>query len=342
MLGQLLRQRVIDFLEDFARGGEGIGQRLAHADRLAALSGKQECASHWAADKSRGPQGVKFRGSARSPTLALYALGWTAAALLAAVLALGLTDYAIRFQDRGIRLMASLAVMLVLAWACYRFWYRGFGRRLGDVELAQRVERRFPNLANRLTSAIQFLKQPESDVHAGSAALRRAVILETASASEKVNFSEACEPRPTRQALAAAAGLALVALVLLLAVAGLRGRDCCGWHGLGATMPGRSSTVSSFEILRGGSPWGSPSKSNCCKTLSIACPTMPASNTAMKTARPRWSRKQSPCAGSTAPWLPVATTSPDRSGIAPEGVTITACLGFTWMSSSRRDSTPAR
>ena len=43
---QLLRQRVIDFLEDFARRRERIGQGLAHADGLAALSGKNECASH--------------------------------------------------------------------------------------------------------------------------------------------------------------------------------------------------------------------------------------------------------------------------------------------------------
>ena len=45
-LRELLRQRVIDFLEHFARGREGIGQRLAHADGLAALSGKKKCASH--------------------------------------------------------------------------------------------------------------------------------------------------------------------------------------------------------------------------------------------------------------------------------------------------------
>ena len=41
-LGQLLAQRVVDFLEHLARRGEGLGQVGAHADGLAALSGKEE------------------------------------------------------------------------------------------------------------------------------------------------------------------------------------------------------------------------------------------------------------------------------------------------------------
>ena len=56
---KLLRQRVVDFLEDFARGRESIGEGLAHADRLAALSGKKECASHWAARQIKGALQVK-------------------------------------------------------------------------------------------------------------------------------------------------------------------------------------------------------------------------------------------------------------------------------------------
>ena len=52
-LRQLLRQRVVDFLEDFARGRERIGQRLAHADGLAALPRKNECARH-AWEKNQG------------------------------------------------------------------------------------------------------------------------------------------------------------------------------------------------------------------------------------------------------------------------------------------------
>jgi len=43
-LEQTLLQRVIDFLENFASGAARFGKRLAHADRLAALSRKNKCA----------------------------------------------------------------------------------------------------------------------------------------------------------------------------------------------------------------------------------------------------------------------------------------------------------
>ncbi len=50
--------------------------------------------------------------------LVLYAAGWTLAVLVATVTVLGLADYLIRYQDHGVRLMASLAVLVVAAWCC--------------------------------------------------------------------------------------------------------------------------------------------------------------------------------------------------------------------------------
>jgi hypothetical protein len=148
--------------------------------------------------------------------LVLHALGWTIGLLTLAVLVLGLADYLIRFQDHGIRLMGSLAVVLTLVWAGYRYWLFDVGRRLGDVEVAQRIERRFPFLTDRLASTVQFLAQSEADRQAGSAALRRAVILQTTSAVEGLDFSQVFERRPTRRALGVALAVGLVAIVIVL------------------------------------------------------------------------------------------------------------------------------
>ena len=41
--GELLAQRLVHFVEHVARRGEIVGQRLAHADGLAALARKNEC-----------------------------------------------------------------------------------------------------------------------------------------------------------------------------------------------------------------------------------------------------------------------------------------------------------
>ncbi len=148
--------------------------------------------------------------------LALYAVGWTFAVLALAVFLVGLADYLVRFQDPGIRLMCSLSVLLVFAWAAYRFGIAGWGRSLGDVEIAQRIERRFPSLSDRLASTLEFLKQSEIDPQAGSAALRRAVIVKTTSDVEGLDFSDVFERTPTRRALAAAGLAGLVLLVISL------------------------------------------------------------------------------------------------------------------------------
>lgn len=148
--------------------------------------------------------------------LTLYALGWTVCLVVSVVLLLSIADYWIRFQDPGIRLMCSLAVVGMLAWACYRYWLTGWSQPLDDVQVAQRIERRFPQLSDRLTSAIEFLKQEELDAQAGSAELRRAVIHETASVIEPLALSEVLERRPTRRALLTAGGVTVVALAVAL------------------------------------------------------------------------------------------------------------------------------
>ncbi len=84
------------------------------------------------------------------------------------------------------------------------------------MQIAQRIERRFPQLTDRLASTVEFLKQSEVDPQAGSAALRRAVILETTSAVEDVDLSQVFEPRPTRRALAVGGLAGLVALGVAL------------------------------------------------------------------------------------------------------------------------------
>ncbi len=145
----------------------------------------------------------------------IYGASWVAGTLLAAVVLLGLADYLIRFHDPGIRALATLAVLLAVGWTSYRYLYPALAGRLRDVEIAQRIERRFPALQDRLSSAVEFLRQDENDPQAGSAALRRAVIVETTATVQRLNLDEVLERRPARRALAGAAavlGLALVAV----------------------------------------------------------------------------------------------------------------------------------
>ncbi len=115
---------------------------------------------------------------------------------LGAAILLGLTDYALRFQDRGLRMMVSLALLGAFGWACYRFFYLPAVVRFRDADLAVKLQRRFPALDDRLLSAVEFIAQAEDDPTAGSPGLRRSVIAQTTAETADVNFNQAVSPRP--------------------------------------------------------------------------------------------------------------------------------------------------
>jgi len=147
----------------------------------------------------------------------LHGICWVVAAVLATVMVLGSADYLIRFQDRGIRVICSLLVLGALGWTCYRFVHLPLIFRLRDVDLAARVQRRFPDLDDRLVSSVEFLQQSEDEPLAGSAALRRAVIVETTAETERLDFSEALDSSATRRAGIIALSTFLVAATLAAA-----------------------------------------------------------------------------------------------------------------------------
>mgnify|MGYP004252833595 CR=1 FL=1 len=123
-------------------------------------------------------------------------------AVVAAAFLLGLIDYLIRLQDHGVRFIFSLAVLGVLTWATYRFLYPVLRRTPGDLAAAQRIESHYPQLGDELSSTVAFLAQPEDDVTAGSAALRRAVIAQTVDDVNQLNLSDVIDhlrwsPKPS-------------------------------------------------------------------------------------------------------------------------------------------------
>jgi hypothetical protein len=153
----------------------------------------------------------------RRLTLACGAARFLAAAL-AIVAGTGLLDYFLRPRDGGVRLILSLAVLLGVAWACWRFLAPVLGRHRSLIHSAARIERHFPVLGERLSSAIAFLAQSPDDPTAGSVVLRRAVVAETEALAVDLDFQAAVEPKPARRALWLA-GTVLLATVLTAAAA---------------------------------------------------------------------------------------------------------------------------
>ena len=147
----------------------------------------------------------------------LAGLGWFVLAALATVLILAALDVALRPNDRGLRMLASLAVLGSIALAAWRWLAPSVRARLSDVDVALMIERNMPELRDRLTSALEFLRAPAAEAELGSATLRRSLILEVDSQLERLEPQRALNPRPMLLALASAGLVLLFALAAWLA-----------------------------------------------------------------------------------------------------------------------------
>ena len=140
------------------------------------------------------------------------------AAVLFAIVALGAIDYLVRIQDRGVRIIFSLSALGVLGWTSYRFLGKCLFARPREVDLAGAVEQTFPELRNRLVSAVQFLREADDDPTAGSAALRRAVIEGVETDARSLDFTAVLDRRrPLRAAALLAAACLLAGVPIALA-----------------------------------------------------------------------------------------------------------------------------
>lgn len=138
---------------------------------------------------------------------------WLSGVLGAAFLA-GLADYCLRLDDRGVRFLSSAAVSAVCLWCLWRFVAPVFVRRLSELEVAQRIEQRFPQLCDRLSSAVAFLGQSEEQPAAGSPDLRRAVVATAMADLDRWDFADCLDTRrPRRIAIGAAVVCATVGFV---------------------------------------------------------------------------------------------------------------------------------
>ena len=154
------------------------------------------------------------RGRIRRLVL-IHGLSLVVGSVLVAVILAGLADFLVRFEDRGLRVMATLIVLGVFAWTSYRYLFVGLYTRLENVELARRLGREFPGLGDALPSAVEFLSQPEDDPTAGSLALRRAVITQTTADAQRLDFRGAIRADRTLRAISGAVAIAVLATVFV-------------------------------------------------------------------------------------------------------------------------------
>lgn len=143
--------------------------------------------------------------------VALELIAWSVAAILLLVFIAAGIDYAFRFIDRGLRWLLSATLLAGLAWIGWTMWQRWRQRRWSLLHTASAIQNAFPQLGDRLASSLEFLVQDESEGAEGSAALRRAVVLETTAAIERRPVNQVAKNSHFATALAIGTVVALLA-----------------------------------------------------------------------------------------------------------------------------------
>jgi hypothetical protein len=160
-----------------------------------------------------------LRGQVRR-LLALHGLSWVVGLLVPIVIVLGLADWLIHL-DPAVRMLELIALGVFGAWIVFRYVLSPLFVRFADLDIALRIEERWPGLNDRLASTIQFLKLGADEDRFGSQAMREATIRQTLDETKSVDFREVLERKPLHQALGLAAGAVAVALVFVAAAPGL-------------------------------------------------------------------------------------------------------------------------
>jgi hypothetical protein len=161
-----------------------------------------------------------LRGRVRR-LLALHGLSYVVGGLLLAVVAAGLADWLVHLAWE-VRLAILLATIGLVGWLSWRFVVAPLIVRFGDLEIALRIEHRWPGLNDRLSSTVEFLRAgrpgaQEDDEHLGSRALREATVRQTLQETEAIDFRAVVDPRPAQRASALALAVLTVGLSLFAA-----------------------------------------------------------------------------------------------------------------------------
>jgi hypothetical protein len=143
----------------------------------------------------------------------LQAVAKVVTAILVALLATGAIDYLLRSDDRGLRILLSGTVCTVAVWSLSIWLIATMRHRLSIIQVAQQMERRYPELLSDLSSAAAFLKGPTDEIGV-STALRRAAIEQAQRETGIRSFDHVVDRRPTLWVLLAMQTLIVVVLVL--------------------------------------------------------------------------------------------------------------------------------
>ncbi len=160
---------------------------------------------------------IKGLRNALRRLLALHGLSWVVGVVVPLLIVAGAVDWEFHL-DFVVRAALFVLVAGTAIWLVYRGMIRPLIVRFDDLDIALKIEERWPGLNDRLASTIEFLRMDAGDVRGGSPALREATVRQAVAETSTINFRDVIEPRPVIKAVLAGSA-ALLAAGLLAAAA---------------------------------------------------------------------------------------------------------------------------
>jgi hypothetical protein len=145
--------------------------------------------------------------------LVTYGISWLAAVLIGSLLIECLGDWVFHFDDPIVRLILGLAIAGGSFWALRKHLLTPLAVQLSDVDLALRIEDRYPGFQDSLASSVQFIRSG-ADPHIGSPELQQAVVAKALERLETLDCGDVIDTRQVRHVAAIAVGVCLATILL--------------------------------------------------------------------------------------------------------------------------------
>ncbi len=128
----------------------------------------------------------------------LYGMSWLTAVLLGALLIVGCTDWWLHLDDAGVRLILGLGILGASGYVAYWRLISPLKVPLSDIDLALRIERRFPKFRDSLASTIQFIEE-NRDPRLGAPEMQQRVIDKTLRQAKNIDFEDVVQTKPVQR-----------------------------------------------------------------------------------------------------------------------------------------------
>jgi len=144
----------------------------------------------------------------------IHGLSWLVTVLVGGLLGACLVDWLIHIDDPVIRLMWTCCTLLVACWIAWSKLFRPLWTPLSDLDIAHKIEGRFPEFRDSLTSSVQFAADPDNS-SVGSPEFQRHVVTLTQQRVQDCHSRDVLTTAPVRRMTAGACGILITAILLV-------------------------------------------------------------------------------------------------------------------------------